>query len=227
MLKTRPVGKNAAALKYDLITAMGCYALQHSNAMQRRILRLITLITARYNWQRDELAIGQREIAKLWHVDERTVKREMAQMRAMNWLVVKRQGARGRVSEYSLAIDRILADTALIYAAIGQDFKARLEPDPVPNNVVPLPGTDKPRPPSAKNNCVWSQARVLLYAQDPAVYSAWIDALHKKDRAGGELTLIAPTKFHAHYVTTHYLQRLLATCQSVDDNVHSLTILEP
>jgi hypothetical protein len=38
----------------------------------------MALITMRYNWQRDELTTGQGEIAPLWSVDERTVKREMA-----------------------------------------------------------------------------------------------------------------------------------------------------
>jgi hypothetical protein len=77
------VGRNAAAHKYDILTAIGTYALSKGKHEQRLVLRLITLITARYNWGRDELAVGQREIARLWSVDERTVKREMAKLRAL------------------------------------------------------------------------------------------------------------------------------------------------
>lgn len=33
--------------------------------LQRLVLRLMSLITTRYNWQRNELTMGQREIARL------------------------------------------------------------------------------------------------------------------------------------------------------------------
>src|SRR5690606_32247594 len=122
----KPVGRMASARKYDLLTAMGAFALARGKAEQRMTLRLITLVTARYNWARDELAVGQREIARLWSVDERTVKREMARLRACGWLRVRRQGARGRVTEYSLNIARILEDTQDNWAAIGPDFVHRL-----------------------------------------------------------------------------------------------------
>ncbi len=78
MLSPKLVGRDAAARKYDIITALGSYALAGSKHDHRIVLRFITLVTARYNWARNELAVGQREIARLWAVDERTVKREMA-----------------------------------------------------------------------------------------------------------------------------------------------------
>ena len=95
MQTLRPVGRGASARKYDILTALGAFALAQGKHEQRRVLRLMTLITARYNWARDELAVGQRESARLWAVDERTVKREMARLKAAGWLVVKRQGAFG------------------------------------------------------------------------------------------------------------------------------------
>jgi hypothetical protein len=94
----RPAGRHASVVKYDILTALGAFALSQPKSPQRLVLRFMTLVTARYNWSRNELAVGQREIAKLWTVDERTVKREMAKLRAMGWLVVKKQGVRGRVS---------------------------------------------------------------------------------------------------------------------------------
>ena len=44
------------------------------------MLRLIALITARYNWQRDELSVGQSEMARIWGVHDRTVKREVRRL---------------------------------------------------------------------------------------------------------------------------------------------------
>ena len=108
-------GRKAAAQKYDILTALGAHALSQGKHEQRLVLRLMTLVTARYNWNRDELAVGQREIARLWSVDERTVKREMAKLRALGLLVVHRQGARGRVTQYGLSVERILETTEPIW----------------------------------------------------------------------------------------------------------------
>lgn len=44
--------------------------------------------------------VGQREIARLWCVDERTVKREMARLRALGWVEVKQQGTRAASSSW-------------------------------------------------------------------------------------------------------------------------------
>ena len=126
MQTLRSVGRGASARKYDIITALGAYALAQGKHDQRRVLRLITLITARYNWARDELTVGQREIARLWSVDTRTVKREIAIWRASGWLVVKQQGARGRVTRHGLDIEKMLADTATHWPAVGPDFELRM-----------------------------------------------------------------------------------------------------
>ncbi|MGV3695080.1 MAG: hypothetical protein ACO1OA_11235, partial [Paracoccus marcusii] len=121
----RPVGRQAAARKYDLLSAMMAHALAGDPQRQRLVLRLMALITTRYNWQRDELTMGQREIARLWCVDERTVKRDMARLRGLGWITVKRQGARGRVSVLGLDLDRILLDTRPAWPNIGPDYVAR------------------------------------------------------------------------------------------------------
>jgi hypothetical protein len=227
MLTVKPVGRNAAAMKYDLLTALGTHALSRDKGLQRSVLRLITLITARYNWARDELTVGQREIARMWHVDERTVKREMAKLRAMGWLLVTRQGARGRVSEYGLGIDRILADTAQVFAAVGPDFEARLGAAPESDaNVVPLPmKTAATAAPEIPDGTEWSLARAILHTQDSANFAAWFKALKREGRAGGRLTLTAPSRFHASYINTHLLSRLTAACQSIDGTVSSVTVV--
>jgi hypothetical protein len=99
MLQRKPTGSMASSMKYDLLTALGTFALSQTKGKQVLCLRFMTLLTARYNWMRDELNIGQREIARMWCVEERTVKREMAKLRNLGWLIVKRQGARGRVTK--------------------------------------------------------------------------------------------------------------------------------
>ena len=110
----RPVGRQAASRKYDLLTALGVHACHGDKHRQRLVLRLMTLIVARYNWQSDEITVGQREIAALWGVDERTVKRDIARLRALGWLVQHRAAVRGRVASHGLDLAAILAARGMI-----------------------------------------------------------------------------------------------------------------
>ena len=226
MVSIKPVGRSAAVRKYDLLTAMGVHALSQEKAVQRRILRLMTLITARYNWQRDELAVGQREIARMWFVDERTVKREMAHLRAMGWLVVRRQGARGHVTEYRLDISQIEADTRPVWADIGPDFAQRMVGLPEQDDrVVPMPlrGAEVPAP-DLSSGTEWALAQAMLHRADAALYGAWLRALTRTGRAGGRLMLKAPSRFHAAYVQTHLTGRILQACRAIDPEVTEVII---
>lgn len=221
----RPVGRGASARKYDILTALGAYALSQSKHEQRRVLRLITLVTARYNWARDLLAVGQREIAALWSVDERTVKREMAQLRARGWLVVKRQGARGRVTEYGLNLDALMQDTSAQWACVGSDFVVRMgQGDAQPNNVVSLPVRDVAAP-DVTDGSEWTLATALLHAEDAGMYASWVAGLRRVDRVGGRVTVQAPSRFHAAYVQTHLERRLLNACREVDDSVTEVRVV--
>ena len=223
MIASKPVGRGAAARKYDLLTAMGAHALACAKGPQRLVLRLMTLITARYNWARDELAVGQREIARLWSCDERTVKREMAKLRAMGWLTVRRQGARGRVTEYGLAVERILDDTRPVWPAIGPDFELRLD-SPATGSVVALPVRGNVAAPDVSDGSEWALAQAILHREDSGLYAAWVRALTRQGRAGGRLTLTAPSRFHAAYVETHVKLRILAACQAVDGDVCEIVV---
>lgn len=226
MLQTKAVGPGAAARKYDLITALGAHALSLGKTDQRRVLRLITLVTARYNWARNDLSVGQREIAQLWSCDERTVKREMARFRALGWLVVKRQGARGRVTQYGLDMDVVMHATRTTWDRIGPDFVIRLEGAPTASAVVPFPGKADSRPPDITDGTEWSLAAAILHQQDPARFGAWIKGLTRTGRAGGRLTLSAPSRFHASYVQTHLCAQILAACQAVDDQISDVVIVD-
>lgn len=225
MLPTRAAGRNASALKYDILSALGAHALDGDKHRQKMVLRIMVLVTTRYNWQSAELSIGRAEIARLWSVDERTVKREMAKLRAMGWLVVKRQGARGRVSEYALGIERILEDSRDRWADVGPDLEHRLSGDEtMPEKVVPLPVKGRVEAPDLSDGSEWTLAKALLHAEDAGLYGSWIAALERGRRAGGRLHLRAPSRFHATYVATHLSGHLLSACQSVDASVDEVVI---
>jgi len=220
----RPVGRNAATVKYDLITALGAMALASDKHDQRLVLRFITLLTARYNWAREELACGQREIARLWSVDERTVKRDMAKLRALGWLVVKRQGARGRVSQYRVDLEALWRATEASWPAVGPDFELRMSPQPAPN-VVPLHGAQVAAP-NVQDGTEWSLAQAVLYQEDQGTYAAWFKGLRRVARQGPQLTLSAPSRFHASYVLSHLMPRLSAALSAVDDAVTDIRVIE-
>ncbi|SFR15842.1 hypothetical protein [Poseidonocella sedimentorum] len=228
MIAVKPVGRGAASRKYDLITALGTLALAQGKSDQRRALRLITLITARYNWSRDELAVGQAEIARLWSCDPRTVKREMAQLRANGWLVLKRQGVRGRVAQYGLGIEAIFDASRPGWDRVGPDFAHRMRGDsdeaaaPDPKVVAfPSGGT---APPDLSDGSEWSLAQALIYQDHPGAYAAWLRALTREGRAGGRLTLRAPSRFHARYVQTHLIGLMTRAIEAVSDEVREVVI---
>lgn len=225
MLNTRPLGRGAAARKYDLLTAMGAHALGQGRSEQVLVLRLITLVTARYSWARDALCVGQREIARLWSVDERTVKREIAKLRGRGWLELTRAGARGRVAEYRLGVERILEDTRPGWARVGPDFEHRLSDAPDDGKVVPLPLRAAQVPPSdLSDGSEWALAQAILHAEAPGPYASWLRALRREGRSGGRLMLCAPSRFHAAYVQTHLCAQLLAACQSVDAGIDEVVV---
>jgi len=73
----RVTGAGAGAVKYDILTALTVTGLNGTGGEAVSMARLIAVITARYNWRLDELSMGQREMAMLWGVGDRTVKREV------------------------------------------------------------------------------------------------------------------------------------------------------
>lgn len=228
MAVTKPVGQGAQARKYDILSAIGAWGLASGKVEQRLALRLILLVTARYNWAQDRLAVGQREIARMWSVDERTVKRDMARLREMGWLVLHRQGARGRVSEYGLGLETILAATAGQWLAIGPDFAARQEA-PVPAGTEPPKVVPFPRQAATLQDdgiCpAWSRARAVIEDADPGIAAAWLRPLAPCGVADGCLTLSAPSRYHAHYVQTHLQARIAEMLRRVDPAIASVRVV--
>jgi hypothetical protein len=204
----RAVGRDGATRKYDLLTVLGVYALSQGKTLQRQALRLICLITARYNWQGDQLSVGQAEIARLWSVDTRTVKREMAAFRARGWLVERQAAARGRVAVHGLDIARILQDTREVWDRVGPDLTDRLAPQPTQpegagqGTVIPFP-----QPALPPCDTLWGLVAARLAAEDPAIWRAWFAPLDVVTEEP-ELILRAPSGFHAAYLRTHLANRL-------------------
>jgi hypothetical protein len=228
MLASKPVGRDAATKKYDILSAMMAYALARDKLTQRLVLRLMSLITTRYNWQRDELSMGQREIAKLWSVDERTVKREMAKLKSRDWLKVKRAGARGRVTLYGFNLDLMLKETEKEWPKIGPDFVERLTAmtgvaaqNMHESNVVPF--NAKVSAP-VDDGSLWASGATILFTEDPTIFAAWFQQLHEAGRDAGCLQLTAPTKFHATYVETHLADMILRAVWQVDAEIRSVRI---
>ncbi len=221
----RPVGRQAASRKYDLLTALGVHACHGDKHLQRLVLRLMTLIVARYNWQSDEITVGQREIAALWGVDERTVKRDIARLRALGWLVQHRAAVRGRVASHGLDLTAILAATKGDWASVGPDFVDRMTGPETPAaaapNVVSFPTTQPPLPAGAG---LWLRAQARLQAEDPALFAAWFRPLVELGTEGGLLELAAPSRFHASYVTTHLTARLLAALRAEDGTIRAVRL---
>ncbi len=229
MLANRPVGREAATKKYDILSALMTYAVAREKHTQKLILRLMSLITTRYNWQRDELSMGQKEIAKLWSVDERTVKRELAKLKSRDWIKVKRAGARGRVTLYSICLENILKETQLDWGKMGPDFVERLTGITAPTaqnvhetNVLPFSGPQQIRP--QEDGSIWSSTSAILFDQDATVFAAWFQQLEEDGQEGGVLALLAPTKFHATYVQTHLADDILRTAMRIDPSIRSLRV---
>ncbi|MGR3248713.1 MAG: DnaA N-terminal domain-containing protein [Paracoccus sp. (in: a-proteobacteria)] len=225
----KPVGRGAAVRKYDILSALMAHGLAGEPGLQRLVFRLMSLITTRYNWQRNELVTGQREIARLWCVDERTVKRDMARLRGLGWVVVKRQGARGRVSVLGLDLERILTDTRPSWPNIGEDYVLRMSQDvenaPAAGNVVPFRRTETPVAEGGSH--LWGRVCAQLLAEDASSFDAWFKALVEVGQGEGVLHLAAPSRFHANYLRMHLLGRLQSALTRVDPTMHGIRIDAP
>lgn len=220
MTLARPVGPGAAARKYDLLTALGALALTLAPGEQRLVLRLMVAITARYNWTSDRLAVGQAELARLWAVDERTVKRAMAEYRARGWLRQMRPATRGRVAEYALGLSALMTATRPVWPAVGPDFEARLAPPEPAATIVPFPQAPLPEP----DGTLWPRALHRLAEGDPATARAWLGGLTEEGVQDGTLTLRVPGRYQANYIRTHLMDRLLAAVRHVAPGIEGVAL---
>lgn len=221
-------------LRYDLVTALLALGQHDRGSIGRLALRLALLITARFNWRSGSLAVGQREIARLWGVTERTAKREMAAMRDLGWITVRRAAARGRVTEHGLDLDRLAEATRSVWGVVGPDFEARMgagqgvlvdaPPERGGAMIVPFPRAEVDV--ELADGCtLWPRAQALLRERDPGLYSAWFARLCLTRQEGARVTLTAPSAFVAGYVETHHRGRLLDVLRPLDHEIREIRVV--
>ncbi|MFG5379921.1 DnaA N-terminal domain-containing protein [Yoonia sp. R2-816] len=209
----RLVGIKASSLKYDLLTALSVSGLHRDARHQISISRLVLLITARYNWRLDEFCVGQRDLARMWNVTERTVKREIKYWLEKQLVICKRQGVRGRVGAYRLNYPEIYCMSAPFWQNVGPDFHERMtETHPFRNaKVVAVDFRSKTTAPdavdplSAKDLHTWRAACQRMQELHPAHYRNWIARLTFESDDQETLVLSARNQFVAHYVQTHLI----------------------
>ena len=206
-------GPQAGSLKYDLLTALGVAGLHGSPTVQTSLMRLSTMVTARYNWRLDEISIGQAELARLWAVNERTVKREMKRLMQDGWIICIRPGVRGRVGAYRLNYVRIYENTQHCWSAVGNDFADRMEEMSGARRVVKVDfsaSSAKVVPLSVvpEGTTGWPAVARHLQNAHPELYESWFAKLTEGRVATGELNLVAPNAFVAGYIVTHLLRFL-------------------
>ncbi|PLS21504.1 DnaA N-terminal domain-containing protein [Neptunicoccus cionae] len=211
----RLTGPEAGALKYDILTALTLIGLNGTTTQQMTVLRLTALVTARYNWRANELSVGQRDMARMWAVNERTVKREIKRLLDSQILTCKRQGVRGRVGAYVLNLAAIAKLSADQWDTIGPDFAERMAgyfPQRVENVVkvdfaaASLPSSE-PEPKETRSG-TWRAVQQALRSKDEAIHNNWYSRLSLKVCKDRKAEILAPSRFVANYIQTHLFDEL-------------------
>lgn len=201
MDRTRLAGPHSGVAKYDLLTALSLLGLHGGPRAQISALRLIAVVTARYNWRIDELCVCQRDMARMWGVTERTVKREVKAWVEARWLICMRQGTRGRAGAYRLDLIEIHHRASELWPLVGADFVDRMAPKPEVSVVAVRP-LDAVHAEEVAPRGTWRAASRRLRLADPASHAAWFAHLRLLSEEGGTLTLAARTRYAAHYIET-------------------------
>jgi len=211
----RLTGPEAGVIKYDLLTALSVAGLNGSPTLQTSLMRLIAALTSRYNWRADELSVGQRDLARMWSVNERTVKREIKRLTDAQLLVCTRAGVRGRVAAYRLNYAQIVRLSEPCWPLVGPDYDARMKEryrSETPVKVVNLADYAKPELAASETSVpgTWQRAMAQLSRENGDQFKAWFSQLEYVSFEGGVLLLRTPSKFAQRYIETH-LSRPLVT----------------
>ena len=207
------MGPGSGSEKCDLLTAMAVNGLAAGGVVQSSMMRLMALVTSRYNWTLDELSMGQKEMAQLWSVDERMAKRETKRLIDGGYLSVKRAGVRGRVASYRLNLDRIYQSTESRWTKVGPDFQSRMATRNIPDDKVlrvDFTAKIKVGVATGPEHSDWQHVRDHLSNSQPALFKAWFELLAFTSFEGGCARLTAPSKFAAQYISTHLIGPLEA-----------------
>jgi hypothetical protein len=224
----RLTGPEASVIKYDLLTALSVAGLNGTPTLQMSLMRLIAAVTARYNWRMDELTVGQRDLARMWSVNERTVKREIKRLTDTEILICKRRGVRGRVAAYRLNYAQIAKLSEHCWQLVGPDFDERMKGryrEEAPVKVVQLSDYSKPVGEEIPDSSpgTWQRAMTRLAQDNADQFKAWFSQLQFIGFTGGVLTLRTPSKFAQRYIETHLTRPLL---RAVEAELGPVTRLE-
>ena len=223
------VGPRAGAQKYDLLTALMLAGLHGTPTQQTSMARLSLLVTARYNWRLEEVRIGHADLARLWAVNGRTVKREMKRLMEMGVLSCIRPGVRGRVGAYRLNHARIHAMSEPSWPAVGPDFEDRMREASGAKTVVKVDfQTRQPLPVPETGNGTWGAVRRRLKVAHPGLFDSWFGKLVQESVDENTLTLRSPNDFVSRYIETHFADQLAdavnAEMPTADGGPRSITL---
>ena len=221
MERARLTGRGAGVLKYDILTALSLWGMRGTSTDQTTALRLIVLITSRYNWARDEAAIGHRDLSRLWGVTDRTVKREIRRMVDAELIQLLRPGVRGRVATYRIVPEGIARISAPYWQSAGPDFAERYTeynteairaegPQVLRVDFHRLRGVEPHAGPDP-----WSRVQERLRGSAPEAFAVWFAGLRLSDVTEDEVEVTAPSAFVRGYVETHFGQMLGAAISDV------------
>lgn len=232
-------GPGSGVLKYDILTALAIAGLHGSTVQQVSMLRLIVLITARYNWLRNELSIGQADMAQIWGVDPRTAKREVKRLVTSGLLDVVRPGVRGRVASYRLNLAVLEQRSRPVWDAVGSDFAERAgrlmtrKADSATDNVLRVDFVSSRDPhaqderPGTVDGCPdprWQAVLDRLARAQPEAFANWFCRLALDDAHGGIVRLRAPNAFVGRYIETHLTAPLEAAVKDVFGAGHRVAL---
>jgi DNA-binding Lrp family transcriptional regulator len=195
-----------------VLTALSILALRDSPSLQTTVLRLIALVTARYDWKRDQVSVPQGDMARMWQVSERTVKREIKRMVSSGLVTCVRPGVRGRVAAYRLDYAALCERSRSGWADVGPDFDARMSgmTTVAETKVVKVDFTRRPDPPELPPaDDFWGQVLQDLARADPANLHNWYMKLRFVSAQEGRVVLEAPSGFVAQFVETHLARVVL------------------
>ncbi len=167
----------------------------------------------------DELTVGQRDLARMWSVNERTVKREIKRLTDTEILICKRRGVRGRVAAYRLNYSQIAKLSEQCWPLVGPDFDERMRGryrEEAPVKVVQLSDYSKPAEDELPQTGpgTWQRAMSRLAQDNADQFKAWFSQLQFIDFTAGVLTLRTPSKFAQRYIETHLTRPLLAAVEA-------------
>lgn len=207
-------GPSAGAMKYDILTALSVAGMQGGAKAQVSMMRLISVITARYNWRREELSLGQRDMARMWGVTERTVKREIKSWLDRKLLICTRPGVRGRVAAYRLNMSAIYDLSEPFWPCVGTDFVERMgSTNPVQETQV-VQVDFAARRVEVPETGSWRAVAERLRRLHPAKVANWLGQLRYVEDDGRHYVLRAESVFAARFVETHLRAELIEAIET-------------